>query len=212
MLGTSLFVTQRLFNPLVLSRDNDLTSREKKRVSREFPSEMVQILQVNMMRSLRGIRRSFLLKELLPDPKLLPINNDLMPQCEILRRCGRAKSSEPKDKIFALISMSNKASRAKRPLLFSSPMPMSASVFSIDYSMPDAYIFIKCTLSLLTKESPLHRTLLNILPLAGIGYTRKINRLPSWVLDWSSLPEAWTLSFDRRDIWNYRASSRICNH
>jgi hypothetical protein len=133
------------------------------------------------------------------------------PLCDMFRRCGRTGASEAKDKIFALLSLSSEANLAKTGLWKRSPLPVSTSVYSIDYSMPTSHIFTKCALRILTNETSPFRTPLNVLPSAGIGYAREFKTLPSWVPDWSCLPEAWMLSFDRGNNGNYRASGPLSN-
>jgi hypothetical protein len=74
-------------------------------------------------------------------------------------------------------------------------------------------IFIKVAMKTLTNENTeMHRLPLVLLPSAGIGNQRKIASLPSWVADWSSLPEALSLSFNDGDVGFYRASGLFSNH
>ncbi|KAF2838262.1 hypothetical protein M501DRAFT_993110 [Patellaria atrata CBS 101060] len=200
-----------LFNP-ILRAYNPLTLPENRRCLREFPSEILQVRQVHAIRKKKDIK--FLDDSEPPqNPKIIRFDNVMMPgMSEIIRRCSSAQATEPKDKLYALLGISLEAIRTRnRPLLAMTPTPLSYGVFSPDYKVPTPVVYMKCALNLLVNENVPHRTPLNILPITGIGYERNFN-LPSWAPDWSNPPQPWTLSYDRGDQWDYRASGITCDH
>jgi len=105
---------------------------------------------------------------------------------EVVFVCSTFESSDSRDKIYALQGI---ASDGSDPRL------------KIDYSdeiLPKD-VYLNTAKYLLTQEVPLC-----ILHLAGIGYTRNLNDLPSWVPDWSSSPKPLAVRIGSNSI--YRAS------
>jgi hypothetical protein len=185
-----------------------------KRMKRTFPSELRQIVFMRNTRRRKGITNELGSEgETDPDLAWMGVKDDYMPPlCEVLRFCAGAGSTEAKDKIFALMKLSNEYSLSKRPFRTFSTLPVSPAVFSIDYKMTTELIYTKCALNLLIRERSLRRTPLNVLPQAGVGYQRHYPSLPSWVPDWSALPQSWLLAFERGDQYNYRAAGVTSDH
>jgi Heterokaryon incompatibility protein (HET) len=197
-----------------------LTHSEAALINIEFPGAFTPFRQVAIIRKNRGAM-GFIEKKM-PDEKKRDEDfwgYDLTPPLsELLLRCGRQKATEPKDKIFALITLSYEARTANSSsnLFFdpySTTLPVVSTISSTDYGMKAHELFIKVAMKTLTNESSLvHRAPLILLPSAGIGNWRKVQPIPSWVADWSSLPEATLLLFDRGDVGNYRASGLFSHH
>jgi Heterokaryon incompatibility protein (HET) len=169
----------------------NVDSRYVKRMKRSFPSELCQLAFVSNTRRWKGIGSDIAVpapeseindKKLLQDDLILSLS-------QILRFCAGAGSTAAKDKIFALMKLSEEYSRSKWPIV-GACMPLSPSVFSLDYRMTTEDIYIKCALNLLIRKRSAHRTPLNVLPQAGLGYPRSYTNLPSWAPDWSTLPQS----------------------
>ena len=220
---TLIPVISGLFDPplatlgLQLRRITDL---EAALINIEFPGAFIPFRQVAIIRKNRGAMG--FMEKIMPDEKKRDEDfwdYDLTPPLsELLLRCGRQKATEPKDKIFALITLSYEARTANSSskLFFdpySTTLPVVSTISSTDYGMEAHELFIKIAMKTLTNESSLvHRVPLILLPSAGIGNWRKVEPIPSWVADWSSLPEAILLSFDHGDVGNYRASGLFSDH
>ena len=135
-------------------------------------------LSFRQMHSMRSVERTIGTKESLHN---------------LLIRFSRNKSTEPKDKIFALMGLSAEAERDR--LMFGGLLRLSPSLpTTINYARSDHDIFVETARNLLTREASAFRIPLGILPLAGIGYPRLVKNLPSWVPDWSNVPPAYSLA------------------
>lgn len=77
----------------------------------------------------------------------------------------KAEASDPRDKIFSIASMSIEG---------------DADELQPDYASPTADVYTRATRYLLTRNQTL-----DVLGAAGIGWNRRISRLPSWVPDYS---------------------------
>ncbi|TVY33240.1 Heterokaryon incompatibility protein 6,OR allele [Lachnellula occidentalis] len=126
-------------------------------------------------------------------------------EANFARRC---KSTNPKDKVFALLGLSHEAERDR--MLFGGLLRICPSVpTAIDYDKSDRDVFVETAQNMLTREGSAHRIPLDILPFAGIGYSTEVQNLPSWAPDWSCVPPAYTLAYHLGgEIYSYRASGK----
>ena len=85
----------------------------------------------------------------------------------VLSFCQSFRSTDPRDRIFALLNISS---------------DMNDDAIAPDYSKPVEVVFADATRRMLTKTEPL----ISLLYSAGIGYDRALGMLPSWVPDWST--------------------------
>ena len=102
--------------------------------------------------------------------------------------CLRFKATDPRDKIFALLGL---ATDASDPVLNPNYEATARDVFTVSSSY-----------MMTTNKS------LRILHIAGIGWSRKILDLPSWVPDWSA-PHRAIIFGDMADNASYRASASL---
>ncbi|KFY02923.1 hypothetical protein O988_01811 [Pseudogymnoascus sp. VKM F-3808] len=152
-----------------------LTTAQISFVQASLPSAMIPLRQ---MHNMRIVERTIGTKENLHD---------------LLIRFSRNKSTEPKDKIFALMGLSLEAERDR--LSLGGLLRLSPSLpTTINYARSDRDVFVETARNLLTREASAFRIPLCILPLAGIGYPRLVKNLPSWVPDWSNVPPAYSLA------------------
>jgi hypothetical protein len=103
---------------------------------------------------------------------------------QLMRRFITCRATLPRDKIFALLALSDEAEWDKGPLAVWPCLPATA-----DYrrSTTDRQVFISTARNMLLRESSPFKLPLFVLPFAGTGYGfRNIKGgLPSWVPDWS---------------------------
>ena len=102
--------------------------------------------------------------------------------------CLRFKATDPRDKIFALLGL---ATDAADPVLHPNYRATAREVFTASSSY-----------MMTTNKS------LRILHIAGLGWSRQILDLPSWVPDWSA-PQRATVFGDMADNASYRASASL---
>ena len=102
--------------------------------------------------------------------------------------CLRFKATDPRDKIFALLGL---ATDAGNPVLHP------------NYEAPVREIFTESSRYMMIANKSLR-----ILHIAGIGWSRQIVDLPSWVPDWSA-PQRVTIFGDMADNAGYRASASL---
>ena len=102
--------------------------------------------------------------------------------------CLRFKATDPRDKIFALLGL---ATDASDPVLHPNYGATARDVFTVSSSY-----------MMNTNKS------LRILHIAGIGWSRQILDLPSWVPDWSA-PHRAIIFGDMADNASYRASASL---
>lgn len=106
---------------------------------------------------------------------------------EALALCARFEATDPRDKIFALLG------------LITDNLDIQAW---IDYNRSVEDVYRDTTRYLLAQEpNPLH-----ILNLTGLGYTRKLESLPSWVPDLTTPPKAANFDTSPTYIHKYNAS------
>lgn len=103
-----------------------------------------------------------------------------------LFECVIYDAMDPRDKLYALLSISSEA---------------SDSDFDPDYSASPETIFTKATRRLLTRQNGS----LDVLHAAGIGWGPPVPGLPSWVADWGSITPR-TFFGQIAPIAGYRAS------
>ena len=82
----------------------------------------------------------------------------------VLRSCHSFRAKDPRDKVFALQGITDAALDASLP---------------IDYEMDTVQVFMNTARYFLRT-----RQLLEVLPLAGIGW-KSLDGIPSWVVDWT---------------------------
>lgn len=101
-------------------------------------------------------------------PEMLPGKNadTALELAEVLRYCSRFKSTDPRDMIFGLVGLAGDVD---------SPLVRPQYDKAVDRVYTDAARHI-----LHSSEGSI-----SMLAFAGIGYPRKLDRLPSWVPDWS---------------------------
>ena len=102
--------------------------------------------------------------------------------------CLRFKATDPRDKIFALLGV---ATDAGNPVLHP------------NYEAPVREVFTQSSRYMMIANKSLR-----ILHIAGIGWSRQITDLPSWVPDWSA-PQRVTIFGDMADNAAYRASASL---
>ena len=102
--------------------------------------------------------------------------------------CLRFKATDPRDKIFALLGL---ATDAGNPVLHP------------NYEAPVRKVFTESSRYMMIANKSLR-----ILHIAGIGWSRQIIDLPSWVPDWSA-PQRVTIFGDMADNAGYRASASL---
>jgi hypothetical protein len=85
----------------------------------------------------------------------------------VLANCQPFESTDPRDRIFALLNISSNT---------------NDNALAPDYNKPVEAVFVDATRHMLTKNGPL----ISLLFSAGIGYDRALGMLPSWVPDWST--------------------------
>lgn len=105
-----------------------------------------------------------------------------------LTYCLRFKATDPRDKIFALLGL---ATDAGNPVLHP------------NYEAPVREVFTASSRYMMIANKSLR-----ILHIAGIGWSRQIKDLPSWVPDWSA-PQRVTIFGDMADNASYRASASL---
>ena len=90
----------------------------------------------------------------------------------LLRATHDFKATDPRDKLFALIGISD---------------PASCGPVHIDYTKDVSSLYRETARYIITEEQDL-----SLLHHTGIGKTRKLIGLPSWVPDWSgAMPNIW---------------------
>ncbi|KAE9371102.1 HET-domain-containing protein [Stipitochalara longipes BDJ] len=102
---------------------------------------------------------------------------------QLMRRFITCRATCPKDKIFALLALSDEAEEDKRPSVIWPSVPAK-----IDYSKTktDRQVFTEAARNMLFRESSPYKLPLFLLPFAGTGFgPRLVDDLPSWVPDWS---------------------------
>ena len=102
--------------------------------------------------------------------------------------CLRFKATDPRDKVWAVLGL---ASDADDPVLYP------------NYGEPVCEVFTLSSRHMMTTSSSLR-----ILHFAGIGWSRQIQDLPSWVSDWSA-PQRLIIYGDMADNAGYRASASL---
>ena len=102
--------------------------------------------------------------------------------------CLRFKATDPRDKLFALLGL---ATDADDPVLHP------------NYRATVCEVFTASSRYMMTANKSLR-----ILHIAGIGWSRQILDLPSWVPDWSA-PQRVTIFGDMADNAGYRASTSL---
>ena len=102
--------------------------------------------------------------------------------------CLRFKATDPRDKVFALLGL---ATDAGNPVLHP------------NYEAPVREVFTESSRYMMIANKSLR-----ILHIAGIGWSRQIKDLPSWVPDWSA-PQRVTIFGDMADNAAYRASASL---
>ena len=168
------WVVESICSSWMAKQMSGLTTAQINFTRASLPSAMISLRQ---MHSMRSVERTIGTKESLHN---------------LLIRFSRNKSTEPKDKIFALMGLSAEAEQDTsigRLLRLSPRLPTT-----INYARSDQDVFIETARNLLTREASAFRIPLSILPLAGIGYPRLVKKLPSWVPDWSNVPPAYSLA------------------
>ena len=84
------------------------------------------------------------------------------------------RASDDRDRIYGLLAM---------------PSQLSDQLKQPDYTKSTLQVYIEAGKHITTFADPL-----GLLPNAGIGYERKLNDLPSWIPDWTCLPNINTIS------------------
>ncbi|KAI9147455.1 Heterokaryon incompatibility protein [Paramyrothecium foliicola] len=116
----------------------------------------------------------------------------LLPLLDTMILCIRFKSTWDVDKIYALLGIVDVESQTKMGL-------------QPDYSKDKTTLFTEIARKLLAVSSPSDQ--FRILQFAGIGQTRNMDDLPSWVPDWTAgLPAC--LMESRKESTDYKASKR----
>ncbi|TVY51984.1 Heterokaryon incompatibility protein 6,OR allele [Lachnellula cervina] len=167
-----------------------LTTAEANFARRSLPSEMIHLRQIENMRSIEktsGIKQSLF---------------------DLLFRFSRCKSTNRKDKVFALMGLSHEAERDR--MLFGGLLRICPSLpTGINYEKSDRDVFVETAQNMLTREASAFRTPLDILPFAGVGHPTEVENLPSWAPDWSCVPPAYTLAYHLAgEVYSYRASGK----
>ncbi|TVY38342.1 Heterokaryon incompatibility protein 6,OR allele [Lachnellula subtilissima] len=183
-------VVEALCSTWMSKQYTTLTTAEATFARRSLPSEMIHLRQIENMRSIEGTSG---IKQSLFD---------------LLFRFSRCKSTNRKDKVFALMGLSHEAERDR--MLFGGLLRICPSLpTAIDYDKSDRDVFVETAQNMLTREASAFRVPLDILPLAGIGYPTEVQNLPSWAPDWSCVPPAYTLAYHLAgEIYSYRASGK----
>jgi hypothetical protein len=102
-----------------------------------------------------------------------------------LLNCYQYKATDPRDKVYALLGMSDDAADKE---------------LDPEYDVPAKICFAKVARHLMVRDSSL-----SLLHAAGIGLPRSMPDLPSWAPDWSSVPQT-TILGAIADTAGYRPS------
>lgn len=130
-----------------------------------LPNSMFHVDQMGQMRSINAVIGS------------------KTPFDQLMRRFITCRATCPKDKIFALLALSDEAEEDKRQHVRWPSIPAT-----IDYSKTktDRQIFTETARNMFLRESSPFKLPLFVLPFAGTGFgPRLVKNLPSWVPDWS---------------------------
>lgn len=116
--------------------------------------------------------------------------HDMLPLADLLKRFVHLQSTNPLDKVYALLSLTSDASNR---------------VIIPDYSKTPQLLFTEVSQFFIWRGQPF-----GILSRAGIGHERKIEGLPSWVPDWTTPTVGAELDFgDAKYVKGaYRASGQ----
>jgi len=110
-----------------------------------------------------------------------------LPIADAITLCAYFCATDPRDKIFALLG------------LVTDNLDLRAW---IDYTKPTQEVYLQTTRYLLSTAT----NNLRVLNFAGIGYTRDLENLPSWVPEWSWNSRPPTLSYNTLAFPEYNAS------
>jgi hypothetical protein len=113
---------------------------------------------------------------------------------EVILGCSTSLATDPRDKVYGLLGIATDLD------------PLDESLFP-DYDKSVEEVYTAIARHFLSKDDDADADALHILPLAGIGHSRTLQHLPSWVPDFSGEPR--TNPFAHTENGNglkYRAS------
>lgn len=126
-----------------------------------------------------GLRQIALITSLRRDT----LNGDYQTMLSLLVLLVGTQASDPRDKIYGISSLAQGAKNT----------PDISNKILADYTLPTRKLYLRFTRTSLSQDTGNFDG--RVLMYAGIGWPRTLSGLPSWVPDWTSVPETHLCGF-----------------